>query len=52
MCFNPDPNTQGDEVYFYRKAKAEGYLSVELNNSLIQPKKYLGVMLDNHFNFH
>lgn len=52
ICFNPDPNKQANKVYFSRKAKAQGYLPVELNNCPIQSDKSLGVILDNHFNFH
>ena len=55
MQFKPDPNKQGDEVYFSRKSNAGVYLPVDLNNSLVQlceSHKHLGIVLDKHPNFH
>ena len=55
MQFNPDPNKQGNEVYFSRKSNAGLYLLVNLNNSPVQlceSHKHLGIVLDKHLSFH
>ena len=55
MQSNPDPNKQANELYFFRKPNTGDYLPIKLNDSpvqLFQSQKHLGVILDNHPNFH
>ena len=55
MQFNPDPNKQGNEVYFSRKSNTDYYIPIKLNNILVQLcelQKNLGVTLGKHLNFH
>ena len=55
MQFNPDPNKQANEVYFFRESNAGVYLHVDLNNSPVQlceSHKHLGIVLDKNLNFH
>ena len=54
MQFNSDPNKQASEVYFSRKPKTNYYLTIKLNSRpvLCESQKHLGVILDNHRDFH
>ena len=51
MQFNLDSNKQANEVCF----STDDYIPIKLNDSPVQlceSQKYLGVTLDEHFNFH
>ena len=55
MQFNPDLNKKANEVYFSRKSNTDYYIPIKLNDSpgqLCESQKHLGVILDNHLNFH
>ena len=54
MQLNPDPNKQGNEVYFSKKTNSDGYLPVKFNNCPVQigdSQKHLELILDAHLNF-
>ena len=55
MQFNPDPNKQANEAYFFRKPNTDYYSSIKKNDSPVQlceSQKYLDVILDKHLDLH
>ena len=56
MQFNPDPNKQGNEIFFPHKLASNNLLHahVKFNNNNITRcfhQKHLGVVLDSNLNF-
>ena len=54
MTFNPDPNKQKQEVFFYRKIKKTSRPQINFNNNSVkqvQLQQRLGVYLDGKLDF-
>ena len=54
MRFNPDPNKQGQEVYFSRKTNEKDFQYLSFNGSNVETcpsQKDIGLVMDDKLNF-